>query len=287
MVAGLGRWLSSHIAMRFREIQGLAHDDPLDDLVLRGYLISAKNTDEFLELFGMAELLFKCQDLLVCRRKMSQFFMVVGRALYVSREEISCVVEYGRDHALMQEQVIPFTSHSHICDQIADALSNQDTNSNCEIRAAVSIGVQCVPNAECTIQLPGSCSMSDHEVQTDHDMQDSMAVDDNNVKCSVELLHNRAMSDHEVQTDHDIQDPMAVDDTNVECLDEVSGSRAMIDHEVQTDIVVQDSVAFDNSNTGIYDAMAESDCADYLQPDGCMSGEYDVSVPVLFFLHCN
>ncbi|KIK31807.1 hypothetical protein CY34DRAFT_111232, partial [Suillus luteus UH-Slu-Lm8-n1] len=108
IVAGLGRWLSSHIAMRFREIQGLAHDDPLDDLVLRGYLIAAKNTDEFLELFGMAELMFKCQDLL-------------GRG------------------------------------------SRPDANSNCEIRAALSIGVQCDPDVECTVQLLRSRSMSDHE----------------------------------------------------------------------------------------------------------------------------
>lgn len=251
IVAGLGRWLSSHIAMRFREIQGLAHDDPLDDLVLRGYLIAAKNTDEFLELFGMAELMFKCQDLLVCRSKMSQFFRVVGRALYVSREDISCVVEYGRDHASVQEQVIRFTSHSHICDQIADYLSNQDANSNCEIRAALSIGVQCDPDVECTVQL----------------------------------LRSRSMSDHEVQTDLDIQDPMAGYDTKVVSLVNVPGSRSMINHEVQTDIVVQDSVAFDNLNTGIYEPLAESDCAHSFQPDVCMSGECDVSVPILFFVH--
>lgn len=95
------------------------------------------------------------------------------------------------------------------------------------------------------------------------------------------------MSDHEVQTDHDIQDPMAGYDTKVECLVKVPGSRSMINHEVQTDIVVQDSVAFDNSNTRIYEPMAGSDCAHSFHPDVCMSGECDVSVPILFFVHCH
>lgn len=322
IVGGLGKWLSSHIAMRFREIQGLAHDDPLDGLVLQANLISARNTEEFLELFGMAELMFRCQNLPVCRGKMARFFRIAGHALYVSREEVTCIVQYGRVLASMkeQEQVIPFTSHIQVYPCISEALSMQDANSNCEIRAAVSIGVQCDPNVECNISLPGTRPMSDHEVQTDQDILDLMSVDAN-VECSVELPGSRSMSHHEVQTDHDIQASMAVDDTNVKCFVELSGSRSMShtevqtendkhdqmaledpnvkcsveslgsrsmsDHEVQTDIDVQDCVVFDNSNIGMYEPMVEFDSAESLQRDVCMTEEYDVGVSIFLFLHCH
>ncbi|KAG2029294.1 hypothetical protein BDR03DRAFT_1018594 [Suillus americanus] len=276
IIVGLGKWLSSHIAMRFREIQGLAHDDPLNDLVLQGYLISATDEEEFLELFGMAELMFRCQDLRVCRGQMARFFRVVGRALYLSREKITCVIDHGRSRASMLEQVT-FTLDLHVYDHIADGLSTQDADTTYEIRAAVSTGVQCDPTVECTIQVPGSRSMYDDEVQTDHYIQDSMAVHDPNVEFSVESAGSRSMIDHEVQTDHEIQHLSAVDDTNGESFVDIPVSRSMIDDEVQTDIDVQDSVAFGDSNIGMYEPMVESGGADSLQPDICMSGAYDYS----------
>ncbi|KAG2108263.1 uncharacterized protein F5147DRAFT_773847 [Suillus discolor] len=82
LVGCLGKWLPSHVAMRFREIQGLDHDEPLENLVSNGILLTARSTDEFLEIFGMAEMIATCQELLVECGAMARFFTVAGHALY-------------------------------------------------------------------------------------------------------------------------------------------------------------------------------------------------------------
>ncbi|KAG1840039.1 hypothetical protein F4604DRAFT_1940315 [Suillus subluteus] len=107
IVGGFGRWLSSHVAMRFREIQGLDDNEPLEDFVANGLLIRARSTDEFLELFGMAEMMNRCQELFVDRGAMARFFTTAGKALYISKEGRDCVVqydeEYGADAAVLQD----------------------------------------------------------------------------------------------------------------------------------------------------------------------------------------
>ena len=100
IIDGFGRWLPSHIAMRFREIQGFNHSDPLDDLISNGLLITARSNEEFLEVFGMAEMMVKCQELLVDRGSMARFFIAVGHALYTTRHDAQCLVEYGHDIAI-------------------------------------------------------------------------------------------------------------------------------------------------------------------------------------------
>ncbi|KAG1816610.1 hypothetical protein EV424DRAFT_1348130 [Suillus variegatus] len=113
LVDGFGKWLPSHIAMRFREIQGLDHNESLENLVENGLLITARSYDEFLEIFGMAEMMMKCQDLLVDRGGMARFFTAAGHALHTSRQGKECLVEYGQDFPLpitTQEQFETLTS---------------------------------------------------------------------------------------------------------------------------------------------------------------------------------
>jgi hypothetical protein len=97
LVSGFGQWLPSHIAMRFREIQGLDHTESLENLIENGHLVTAKSYDEFLEIFGMVEMIIKCQDLLVDRGGMARFFIAAGQALYTSRQGAECSVEYGQE----------------------------------------------------------------------------------------------------------------------------------------------------------------------------------------------
>lgn len=99
--------------MRFREIQGLDHNESLENLVENGLLITARSYDEFLEIFGMAEMMMKCQDLLVDRGGMARFFTAAGHALHTSRQGKECLVEYGQDFPLpitTQEQFETLTS---------------------------------------------------------------------------------------------------------------------------------------------------------------------------------
>ncbi|KAG1786395.1 uncharacterized protein HD556DRAFT_1449772 [Suillus plorans] len=96
LIGGFGRWLPSHIAMRFREIQGLDHNETLENLMENGLLITARNQEEFCEIFGMVEMMAKCQELSVDRGGMARFFTAVGRGLYTSHQGSKCSVEYGQ-----------------------------------------------------------------------------------------------------------------------------------------------------------------------------------------------
>ncbi|KAG2108242.1 uncharacterized protein F5147DRAFT_773823 [Suillus discolor] len=84
LVGGFGRWLPSHIAMHFREIQAIDYNELLENLVANGLLVTAQNTEEFLEIFAMAEMMVICQQLSVDRGSMARFFTAAGRALYAS-----------------------------------------------------------------------------------------------------------------------------------------------------------------------------------------------------------
>ncbi|KAG2046008.1 hypothetical protein BDR06DRAFT_977797 [Suillus hirtellus] len=100
LVGGFGRWLPSHIAMRFREIQGLDHNETLENLVENGLLITARSHEEFCEIFGMVEMMAKCQELSVDRGGMARFFTAVGHGLYTSNQGSKCSVEYGQHFPL-------------------------------------------------------------------------------------------------------------------------------------------------------------------------------------------
>ncbi|KAG1844919.1 hypothetical protein C8R48DRAFT_780143 [Suillus tomentosus] len=158
IVGGFGKWLPSHVAMRFREIQGLDDNDPLDNLVANGLLVTAKSSEEYLEIFGMAEMMATCQELSADRGAMSRFFTAAGRALYVSRTGKECVVEYGQTVQSMDEL----------------------SSSAIDTRAfpKVTIGVQCDSIAECKVQLPPSRAMLDREIQTDLVTKDTDGVEE-------------------------------------------------------------------------------------------------------------
>jgi hypothetical protein len=94
-LGGFGRWLPSHIAMRFREIQGLDYTDSLDRLVFRGLVIDAANQEEFLEIYGMAEMMATCEAIVVDRGAMAQFFTNAGRAIYEKRMGKGSLVKDG------------------------------------------------------------------------------------------------------------------------------------------------------------------------------------------------
>ncbi|KAG2063552.1 hypothetical protein BDR04DRAFT_1163562 [Suillus decipiens] len=96
LIHSFGVWLISHIAMRFREIQGLHDNDPLDEIFSNGSLLTARNSDEFLEIFGMTEMMNVCDELGVDRSAMTRFFTAVGRTLYESQSGKLCIVEYGQ-----------------------------------------------------------------------------------------------------------------------------------------------------------------------------------------------
>jgi hypothetical protein len=96
LIDSFGVWLTSHIAMRFREIQGLHDDDPLDNIFSDGSLLTTWNSDEFLEIFGMVEMMNMCDELYVKRSAMTRFFTAVGRTLYQSQSGKLCNVEYGQ-----------------------------------------------------------------------------------------------------------------------------------------------------------------------------------------------
>ncbi|KAG1789582.1 uncharacterized protein HD556DRAFT_1311176 [Suillus plorans] len=159
IVGGFGKWLPSHVAMRFREIQGLDHNDPLDNLVANGLLLTAKHLEEYLEIFGMAEMMATCQELSADRGAMSRFFTAAGRAIYISRTGKECVVEYGQTVPSTNELIIAMDSRA--C-------------------TAVAVGVQCDFIAECKVQLPPSRVMMDREMQTDIIIDDKLNMDASN-----------------------------------------------------------------------------------------------------------
>ncbi|KAG2090478.1 uncharacterized protein F5147DRAFT_780286 [Suillus discolor] len=113
LVGGFGKWLPSHIAMQLREIQGLNHTESWENLMENGLLIMARSYDESLEIFGMVEMMIKCQDLWVDRGGMAWFFTTAGQALYTSRHGAECTVEYGQEFPFSiatQEQFETLTS---------------------------------------------------------------------------------------------------------------------------------------------------------------------------------
>jgi len=125
--------------MRFRELQGLDFKDPLDDLVANGLLMTARNEEEFLEIFGMVEMISTCQELLVDRGAMAQFFMVAGKALYTSRQGTRCVVEYGQTLGLQRNT--------------ADTGASRDIKMDVDPPITVAVGVQCNPPARATVDI--------------------------------------------------------------------------------------------------------------------------------------
>lgn len=179
IVGGFGKWLPSHVAMRFREIQGLDHDDPLDNLVANGLLVTAKSSEEYLEIFGMAEMMATCQELSADRGAMSRFFTAAGRALYVSRTGKECVVEYGQTVQSIDELVSLKPCCLHVPYGHTDATVSQ-SSSAIDTRAftTVTIGVQCDSIVECKVQLPPSRTMLDREIQTDIVTEDNDGVDE-------------------------------------------------------------------------------------------------------------
>ncbi|KAG1758633.1 hypothetical protein EV702DRAFT_1053790, partial [Suillus placidus] len=103
IIGGFGGWLPSHIAMRLREIQGLDHTESLEAFMENGLLVTARSKEEFFEIFGMVEMMVKCQDLLIDRGQMATFFSAVGQHLYISRQGSECSLEYGQDIGLSIE----------------------------------------------------------------------------------------------------------------------------------------------------------------------------------------
>ncbi|KAG1718052.1 uncharacterized protein EDB91DRAFT_1090353 [Suillus paluster] len=103
LIRGFGRWLPSHIAMRMREIQGLDHNDSLENLLENGLLMTARTKEEFFEVFGMVEMMTKCQSISIDRGEMAKFFSGVGHYLYMSRQGSECSLEYGLDIGLSIE----------------------------------------------------------------------------------------------------------------------------------------------------------------------------------------
>ncbi|KAG2045545.1 hypothetical protein BDR06DRAFT_1015538 [Suillus hirtellus] len=160
LIGGFGKWLPSHVAMRFREIQGLNHDEPLENLVSNGLLLTAQNTDEFLEIFGMAEMMATCQELLVDRGAMARFFTVAGHALYTSCKGKDCVVEYGQTLGIRK--------------QIADAV-RRDIDTHPATRIMVAVGIQYENIVEIP-SLPRSHAMPDHGGPTDICPQDHLTI---------------------------------------------------------------------------------------------------------------
>ncbi|KAG1736623.1 uncharacterized protein EDB91DRAFT_1083293 [Suillus paluster] len=73
-------------------------DVPLEDFIANGLLVTARSTDKFLELFGMAEMMNRCQELLVDCGAMARFFTTAGKALYISQKGRDFVVQYDEEY---------------------------------------------------------------------------------------------------------------------------------------------------------------------------------------------
>lgn len=120
IACGVGKWLPSHIAMRFRELQRRNHDDPLDDLFSNGLLVTTENADEYMEIIGMVEMMDICRTSPIDRRSMARLFTATGRALYTSRQSTKCVIDHGHSVGILSKQVIAAMPHIYINDQMAD-----------------------------------------------------------------------------------------------------------------------------------------------------------------------
>ncbi|KAG2083494.1 hypothetical protein BD769DRAFT_1390943, partial [Suillus cothurnatus] len=153
IIGCIGRWLPSHMAMRFREIQGLDHNDPLDNLVSNGLLVTARSTDEYLEIFGMVEMMATCQEIFKDRASVSQFFTAAGRILYTLRKGRTCVVQYGQTLGSMDELDV----NMHVDSNTAVSVGVQNDSAGVQYD---SVGVQCDFIVEAIVQCR---SMFDHE----------------------------------------------------------------------------------------------------------------------------
>jgi hypothetical protein len=238
IIGGLGRWLPSHIAMRFREIQGFDHSDPLDDLIAHGLLITARNKEEFFEIFGMAEMMVKCQEISVDRGSMARFFVAVGHALYTTRQGSECSVEYGHNivFTLAQEE-----QHQAL------TLSQNGMCVCC--RKSVGMDMKDNPSDHGPIHAkqPG-CSV-DYKVDPSHIASEEIrSLADREVQTD---LYIRSREDREVQTDLHIRDACQVihsDSDGSELglhaalyIDDVHPAMQPVsmDHQADSDIVAQ------------------------------------------------
>ncbi|KAG1847425.1 hypothetical protein F4604DRAFT_1935936 [Suillus subluteus] len=234
IVGGFGRWLSSHVAMRFREIQGLDDNEPLEDFVANGLLIRARSTDEFLELFGMAEMMNRCQELFVDRGAMARFFTTAGKALYISKEGRDCVVqydeEYGADAAVLQD-ITPRVRQA-VGVQCESSMVGVTVGVQCESSTVgVTVGVQCESStvgATVGVQCESSTVGATVGVQCESSMvcatvgvqcESSIVVATVGIQCESIMEYSsspriHAMLDCGVQTDIHSQDDRDVDDSS-------------------------------------------------------------------------
>lgn len=149
LISGFGRWLPSHIAMRLREIQGLDHNESLENFMENGLLITARGPEEFYEIFGMAEMMTKCQDLCIDRGQMAQFFSAIGHHLYITRQGTECKLEYGQNIPLAIEHQprldLSITSPlgTHSLGRISDSRMPMDMHMHDQPTPVTSMHNQC------------------------------------------------------------------------------------------------------------------------------------------------
>jgi hypothetical protein len=184
MITGFGRWLPSHIAMRFREIQGLHYDDPMENLG-DGLLMYGASDDEFFEIFGMSEMMAICKELIVDRGAMARFFTAVGRALHSSRLGRHCAVEYGQfdlsePEANTEACTIPmvrssFSSGRHTYADLPQFIPHSGAQQ--DVSKVATIGVQCDLIPDHAFTFPISRALLDCEVQTDIHSQDDLSLE--------------------------------------------------------------------------------------------------------------
>ncbi|KAG1832551.1 hypothetical protein DFJ58DRAFT_736336 [Suillus subalutaceus] len=194
-IGGFGRLLASHVVMRFREIQGLDYNESLENMIANGLLLTARSTEEFLEIFGMIEMISTCQELRVDRSPMARFFITAGRALYTSGLGKECVVDYdptfGSMDPIVKESWVS-SGQSMSVDikwRIGNTGTPQDVDMQLEPRNVINAGVQCECIDEHTGQPSSSRAMSDCGVQTHTRIQDDPAMDDSVVGSPQPVLH--------------------------------------------------------------------------------------------------
>ncbi|KAG1835948.1 hypothetical protein F4604DRAFT_1943918 [Suillus subluteus] len=253
IIGGIDRWLPSHIAMRFREIQRRHHYDPLDDLASNGFLVTVQNTDEYLEIFGMVEMMDTCSKLSKDRSSMARFFTAAGRALYRSRQGKICVVEY--DDSLIMSQLM------------ADDGTPKDVNLHRDPSTAISVGVQC-DSVDLQYDSLG--------VQCDYI---GVRYDSLGVQCDYIGMRYDSIG---VQCDYIgvRYDSIGVQcDSNEESIIQLSGSHSTPDRKVQTNIEGQDTLSMDDDNYVMYEPAVELDCDNSLHNEYQLNENYDACDP--------
>lgn len=166
--------------MRLREIQGLDHTESLEDLVANGLLITARTDEEFLEMFGMVEMIAKCQELSVDRGSIARFFVSVGHALYVNRQGSECSVQYGQNiqFPIAKQEHLPTPTVSAVgsCVSVTDADKNDNPDDpgpshEPQHKRPVELTVHAT-----TIAPQVICTFEEREVQTDLDCDVQLPV---------------------------------------------------------------------------------------------------------------